>query len=400
MFRLLGLWQGLWIGQAAAAALTGMPRDDMVDALETLVDANLLESPAPDWYRFHDLLRVYATERAQAEEPEAARAEAVGRLLRWYLATAEALADTVSPHRYQPGERGTEDAQVLRFSGTDEALGWYDDERANLAAAARQAAAAGLHDVAWRLPPTLFPVLNRRNNWAECVTMHRVALESVRTVGDRPGEAWVLNQLGFALARLRDPEAFVHLEQALAIRHEYGDTLGQAQTAIALGEGHLNVHGPGRDALRYLRRAAELLAPMGAISLRSVALNNLGEVYFALGDLDSAAECYGQARDICNKTGGYVEGHVLHNLGLVYLRLHRLDEATASLTEALRSHRAAGLLVGEAWTLKDLAAVHAETGDVARARAALATAGRIFEQVGDQAGAVATAALMASLSEG
>ena len=64
VFRLLGLWQGSSISLAAAAALVGAPEDDTADALETLVDANLLESPAPDWYRFHDLLRVYATERA------------------------------------------------------------------------------------------------------------------------------------------------------------------------------------------------------------------------------------------------------------------------------------------------------------------------------------------------
>ena len=85
VFRLLGLWQGSWIGQAAAAALVGVPEDDIVDALETLVDANLLESPAPDWYRFHDLLRVYATERAEAEEPEAGGPRRSARLLGWYL---------------------------------------------------------------------------------------------------------------------------------------------------------------------------------------------------------------------------------------------------------------------------------------------------------------------------
>ena len=107
VFRLLGLWQGPSISLAAAAALVGAPEEVIADALEALVDANLLESPAPDWYRFHDLLRVYATERAQAEESEAGRAAAVGRLLGWYLSSAEAAADTVSPHRYrvarQPG---------------------------------------------------------------------------------------------------------------------------------------------------------------------------------------------------------------------------------------------------------------------------------------------------------
>jgi tetratricopeptide (TPR) repeat protein len=223
-------------------------------------------------------------------------------------------------------------------------------------------------------------------------------MESVRKVGNRLGEAWVLNQLGFALARLWDPEAFGHLERALAIRQEFGDTLGEAQTAIALGEGHLNVHGPGQDALRYMRRAADLLAPMGAISLHSVALNNLGEVYFRLGDLDAAAPCYTQARDICREIGGYVEGHVLHNLGRLFLRQSRLDEAIASFTEALRKHRAAGLLAGEAWTLKDLAEARAETGDIAEARASLSAAIRIFEQIGDQLGATETASLQASLT--
>ena len=155
-----------------------------------------------------------------------------------------------------------------------------------------------MHEIAWRLPTTLFPLFNRRSNWADCVTTQRIAAESVRKVGDRLGEAWALNQLGYALARLRDPEAFESLEQALAIRQELGDTRGEAQTAIALGEGHLTIHGPGKDALRYLRRAADVLEPMGATSLRSVALNNLGEVLFQLGDLDAAVDCYRQAREI------------------------------------------------------------------------------------------------------
>jgi tetratricopeptide (TPR) repeat protein len=401
VFRLLGLWQGLWISLPAAAALVGEPEDDIADALETLVDANLLESSAPDWYRFHDLLRVYATERAQAQEPEAGRAEAAGRLLRWYLDTAEAAADTVSPHRYRVArEPAPMDYPPLTFADTEEALAWYDDERANVVAATRQAASAGLHEIAWRLPPTLFPLFNRRSNWADCVTTHRVAAESASKAGDRPGEAWALNQLGFALVSLRDPEAFAHLERALAVRQKFGDTRGEAQTAIALGEGHLRMHGAGEDALRYLRRAAALLEPMGAISLRSVALNNLGEVYFGLGDLDAAAECYLQALDIGREIGGHAEGHALHNLGLVYMRQRRLDEAIARFEEALPRHRASGALDGEAVTLRHLGEAQAETGGADNARASLTEALRIFEQIGDHEQTAETAALLASLSAG
>ncbi len=397
VFRLLGLWQGTSISLSAAAALIGEPEDDVADALEALVDVNLLESPAPDWYRFHDLLKVYATERAEAEEPAAARDEAVSRLLWWYLDTAEAAADTVSPQRYQvPRQPKAPGHPPLPFVTVESALNWYEDERANIVAATRQAASAGLHEIAWRLPPTLFPLFNRRSNWADCVTTHRVAAQSALLVSDRPGEAWARMQLGYALARLRDPEAFGHLEQALAIRQEFGDTRGEAQTAIALGEGNLIMYGPNEDALRYLRRAADLLEPMGAISLRSVALNTLGEVYFRLGDLDAAAECYSQACAVDREIGGHTEGHALHNLGCVYLIQHRLDEAIVSFQEAIRKHRASGTLDGEAF--KHLGQAQAESGSDADAVASLAEALRIFEQIGDKEQAAETSELLASLA--
>jgi DNA-binding SARP family transcriptional activator len=399
-FRLLSLWQGASINLQAAAALLGEPDDDVAEMLESLVDVNLLESPAPDWYRFHDLLKVYAMERARAEEPEAARDEAVSRLLWWYLDSAQAAADTVSPQRYQVRyEPRASGHPPLPFGSMETALAWYDDERANIVAATRQAAAVGLHEAACRLPSTLWPLFNRRNNWADCVTTYRVAAESASKTGDRLGEAWALNQLGFALVRLRDPEAYAHLERALEVRQEFGDTLGEAQTAIGLGE-HFRVHGAGEDALRYLRRAATLLEPMGAISLRSVALNNLGEVYFGLDDLDAAAECYLQALAIGREIGGHAEGHALANLGRVYLRQHRLDEAIARLLEALSRHRASGDRGGEAFALMILGAAQAETSSRTDARASLTEALRIFEHIGDQEGAAETAALLASLPPG
>ena len=99
-FCLLGLWQGASISSAAAAALFGTPEYSAEDALEVLVDTHLLESTAPDRYRFHDLLRVYAAERAEADLSTEERGAAVGRLLGWYMRTADAAASAVSPHRY------------------------------------------------------------------------------------------------------------------------------------------------------------------------------------------------------------------------------------------------------------------------------------------------------------
>lgn len=398
MFRLLGLWQGASISLPAAAALFGESEDDVADALETLVDANLLESPAADWYQFHDLLRVYATERAQDEESEADRTEAVGRLLRWYLETGEAAADAVSPRRYRvPREPAAPGHPPLGFASVEEALAWYGDERANVVTATRQAAAAGLHDIAWRLPPNLFPLFNRWSNWTDCVTSHRVAAESVRKVADRLGEAWVLNTLGWSLARLRDEEAFGYLEQALAIRRELGDTRGEAQSAIGLGEGYLKVRGPGEEAVKYLRLATDLLRPTDMLSLRAVALNNLGEVYLDLGDLDAAAECCAEARDIWREIGGYGEGWALHNLGRVYLGLGRVDDAATSLTDAIGAHRASGDFVGQATALKYLGQARLAAHDPGEARNSWTQALSIFEQIDERAEAAEVAAALASL---
>jgi DNA-binding SARP family transcriptional activator len=397
-FRLLGLWQGTSINLQAAAALLGEPADDVAEMLESLVDANLLESPAPDWYRFHDLLRVYAMDRAQALEPKDALDEALNRLLWWYLDTAQVAADTVSPQRYQiPRDPRAPSHPPLPFATGEAALAWYDDERNNIVAATRQAAAVGLHEVASRLPSTLWPMFNRRNNWADCVTTHRVAAESATKTGNRLVEAWALNQIGFALVKLSDPEAFAHLEQALAVRQEFGDTRGEALTAICLGEGHLRMHGAGEDALRYLQRAADLLEPLGASPLRGAALNNLGEVYFELDDLDAAAECYMQALEISRGFSDIAEGYALLNLGRVNTRQHRPAEAIARFEEALPKVRASGALDGEAGVLQRLGAAQAELGKQAEARASLTQALRIFEQIGFKQQAAETSALLASL---
>jgi DNA-binding SARP family transcriptional activator len=91
-FCLLGLWPESSFTAAAAAALFGTPEDLAVDALEVLVDARLLESAGPDRYRFHDLLRVYASELAAASLPGDERDAALGRLLDCHA------SDRAGPH--------------------------------------------------------------------------------------------------------------------------------------------------------------------------------------------------------------------------------------------------------------------------------------------------------------
>src|SRR5712671_5393104 len=129
-FCLLGLWQGPSISSAAAAALFGIPEYSAGDALEVLVDTHLLESVATDRYRFHDLLRVYAAERAADDLSAAERDAALTRLLTWYMRTADAAATVVAPRRYNIPLDASVDGDVppVSFATSEEALAWYDGE--------------------------------------------------------------------------------------------------------------------------------------------------------------------------------------------------------------------------------------------------------------------------------
>lgn len=162
-FRLLALARGPDVSLPAAAALLGVPQDRAQAALELLVDHHLLRSWQPGRYRFHDLLRVYAEERVEAEEDAAARAEAVRRMLSWYLQTAAAACRLVNPHRTHidlgPAVPGTD---VLSFGNYAEALAWLDAEHANLLTAVDQASCQGEHEIAWKLSHTLWDLFNLR----------------------------------------------------------------------------------------------------------------------------------------------------------------------------------------------------------------------------------------------
>jgi DNA-binding SARP family transcriptional activator/tetratricopeptide (TPR) repeat protein len=378
-FRLLGLWQGQRISLPAAAALIGEREEHVAGALEALVDANLLESPEPDWYQLHDLLRIFAIERAQAEETEQARLQAEQRLLQWYLGMTVAAAETISPYRYGIPEEGKKPVPGLPLDSVKDALAWYDGEQANVIAAIRQAAVR-FHDCAWRLATALFPLFTRRHHWTDCVTAHRIAVISARTAGSPQGEAWALQNLGEGLLNVGETEAFARLEEAFAIRRESGDLAGEAQTAVSIACACYNFRGP-QEAYDRLLRCLELLREVGNPALLGVGLNNLGEYCRALGRMDEATEFLREALGVWAAIGGHGQGFVMESLGRIYLESGRLPEAIASLSEAHRLHVVQGQLLGQAVALRHLGEAQHSAGQTDRARESLVAALALFESL-------------------
>lgn len=82
MFRLMGLLGGAAISVTGAAALADRPEPRTADLLDHLAEAQLLEACEHDRYRMHDLLRLFARERAREEDTEEDQAQAVRRARR------------------------------------------------------------------------------------------------------------------------------------------------------------------------------------------------------------------------------------------------------------------------------------------------------------------------------
>jgi DNA-binding SARP family transcriptional activator len=385
-FRLLGLWSGPAISLPAAAALFGQPEAGAADALELLVDVNLLESPAPDSYRLHDLLRVYAAERCQADEPVQERRDALRRILTWYLHTAEAAATIISPHHTRvPVGQAEQLIQPLSFASLEGALNWGEAERANLVAATREAAAAGQHDIAWRLPAAAMSFFYRRSHWTEWITTHQIGLSSARKLGDQPAEAWMLNNLGMAYGAQGMADSVGCFEQAVTIYREIGDTRGEARAANNLAHAYLQSGRfdqalvAGQESLAIRRREGNRYGEGITQAILGGAVRGLGRPADSIAHFQQALLIF---RGLEDKDA---EADALSDLGEVYLEMQRVEEAVDCLTESLAIRRGTGDRHGQARALGFLGMAWRRAGRSDEANRHLAEARRIFDELGDHA---------------
>jgi tetratricopeptide (TPR) repeat protein/transcriptional regulator with XRE-family HTH domain len=397
MFRLIGLHRGPYLSVHAAAALAGVSVSQAKRSLDRLVGVHLVQGVGSDQYRCHDLLRVYAAERAAEEEPQGERILAVRRVLHWYLHTAYAANHTLSPQRFDPPLARSEfSLPVLEFTSYDEALAWCEAETANLIAATRLALEVGADEIAWKIPVGSWNFVFLRKRWSAWISAHELGVAGARRMGDRFGEAWALNNVAQGFRELRRfKDAKEHLAEALEIRKEIGDLLGLAWTLTAMGFVDCDQRcfavavDTLREALRIRDEVARDYAGDEAIMLanrqgQGIARASMGDALRELGRFDEALDELNEAlqtfRGIADKHG---EGYTLVKLGDTYAHMHRPEEALANFEQALETRREIGDRWGEAETLHSRGRVLLDTGEPEAAREAWRHALAIFTDLDD-----------------
>lgn len=385
MFRLLGLHRGTGISTGAAAALADTTATAARRLLDSLAGVHLIEEVERDRYRFHDLLRAYAADRAEAEDPSDERANAVRRMLTWYLHSAEAADKALSPHRERiPLDPPPPSFRPPSFADYDQAWNWCEAERANLVDATRLAAEVEEDRIAWQLPAVLLTYFTHRNPRADWLITHEVGLRASRRTGDRYGEAWLLTSLALVYRELRRfDEALGCLRGALPLWREVGQPWGEGWTLFDMGWLH-HERGEFQLASDHLQQALVVRRESGDRWGEGSTLAVLARVHQRLGHLDDAVDHAQQALalqvDIGNRRG---EGGATHILGDLHRDLGRLDEGFDYLRQALALRRETSDRRGEADTLRSIGEIHRERGEVAAAREAFLLAAAILDRLED-----------------
>ncbi|MEU1810651.1 AfsR/SARP family transcriptional regulator [Micromonospora aurantiaca (nom. illeg.)] len=388
------------LGLDLARALTGTTEREARAALDRLADAGLVEACGPDRYRLHDLVRIYAMERARRDP--AIRAATVHTARCYFLDTARRARDLIRPATDRLSDGFVEESATVTLSDQRDALRWFEQERENLIAAARTSAGEGTAEAdlfVVRLCAELYPFLPMRGHYRALREVAEGALGCARRLGSRRDEATSLTYFAVAQSRLGETDQAVgSLRMALAL-HEAG---GEGR-AVAVTLDHLGVlqAAAGRldEAEAAFLRALDMHRRRDDRQRLGVTLNNLADVLLQLDRTEAALvhlqESLRLRRELRDELG---LGITMLTIGQAHARGGRCQQAYEWLGTALTTVRATGNREAEWRVLTVRADVHRAAGRAAAARDDLHLALALSEQIGDANGAREVRSVLAGLS--
>jgi transcriptional regulator with XRE-family HTH domain/tetratricopeptide (TPR) repeat protein len=362
-YRLLGLLRAADVPAWAVAALLDSDPAAARAATARLIVARLVDEHGRGaWtrYRMHDLVRLDARTRAEAEDPAADRRAAVRRALDgWLHLAAEGDRrlpnDTMTlpeppPAGWRPGPETTETLLA-------EPLDWFESERPALVHAVQQSVTEAPELTAGLVDGLIdfFATRYYPDDWAVVAAeLHR----SAQARGDRRLAGHALRRLAEVSILLRGDSAAAEslAREAVAECTAAGDPAGAGAARLQLG-----------SILRFTRRREDSL-----IELRR-----------ARADLTAAGDPAGP-------------GHVDFELGMVLASLGDHGTARRHFTAAEETLRRAGDVRGSANALTALSSAQIGDGEPAAAVASAREALKRIEGIGDRRLTAVTRALLGS----
>ncbi len=364
-FRLLALPDVHDVSLGAAAAILRLPEPYTEDLLESLVDASLLETPAPGRYRYHDLLKLFARRQTERYDSSEARARVPHRLLDFYLASARnafrviEADDTALDHLSKPETTGRD------FTTAVQALSWLGGETANLCAVIAEATQGDAPDlpIAADLLLGLEPLTMSGTHLWEFEQTARLVITAALESGDASSQC----RAGYTLALVLH-ESFRLAEAEEAFRSTAvqagltGDLVIKSESLNGLGVIAMEER-RHEAAFELLTEAVEGFRLIGARNSEANALGNLARTAMELGRTDVAIEAAERGLRTHREIGSTVgTAKATYNLGIALHGAGRPEEAIARFSECLGDFRDAAQRLWVHHTLFRRAETHLSIG--------------------------------------
>jgi tetratricopeptide (TPR) repeat protein len=381
IFRLLGAAPGPDIGVSAAASLTGLHRTRTGSVLEMLERVSLLQQIVPNRYRMHDLVRLYAADRAQHDHAPEDQKQALRRLVDYYLHTAFAADRLLYPHRKAITlDPATPGCQPDSADNENAALEWFDREYPCLLATQRLTAHHGWYRTTWQLAWAMDNFQWRRGHLDDRLTSWRAGLAAADHLSNPTAQCLAHRIVGHLFARAgKHTEALEHLHHALTLAQQTADQFAQAHTnhALAWAWGQRKNNS---QALEHATHALHLFQALGQPVLEADAHNAVGWFAAQLGH-------YTEAQTHCEIALNLFRRHhhrdgeatTLDSLGYIAHHSGRHTHALSQYQQALAMLRDLGNIYLEADTLDRLGHTHATLHHHNQARATWQQAKQLYQ---------------------
>jgi tetratricopeptide (TPR) repeat protein/transcriptional regulator with XRE-family HTH domain len=376
LFRFLGLHPGPDITSCAAASLAHLTAQRARSLLKELSRACLLNQHVPGRYAFHDLLRIYAAERAREKLVQADRLAGLQRMYDHYLYTGFAAAMLLNPSRspiaLPPALPGSAPETMTTLA---QATSWFDAEyqvlRNVIAVVADPESEASSDRHAWQIPWTLVNFSDRRGRWDELAAFQRIALTAAERLADPAGQARAHLNIGAASIRMtRYDDALTHLNRSLILFAEIGDRLTQGHNLLAIAEVFAK-QGKRRGVLDTGERALALFRAVNDEVGQAFALNVVGLAHLELGHDQHALTYCGQALEMHRmRDNGYGQAESWQYLGQARMQLGQHAAAVDCYEHALSFVGELGDRYNQAWVLEHLGDAYQASGDMGEATSA------------------------------
>lgn len=380
-FRLLAAPDIAEVALEAAAAVLGTDQLLVEELCESLVDLNLMDSPAPGRYTYHDLLRLFARELPCGAVDSADGA--MERLLDHYLATMKDILAVCNPGTTLPEYLRTTCVPGLSFPNAAAAQDWLSAQRPNLVSLYQQAAhhdgpvLAIAADIAWAGAE----LIDGGPNCEELARALEQLLAATLRAGDRAAECRVRVALGalftYALGALRRGRDHQRIALTLPIGSDTDARLTGFAAQLLASSTRMGTETAA--SLAHAERAIRLAGRVGDRAIECACLVHMAKTLSDAGEYAPAQERATAAKELARTIGNpALEAMATHELGacLAYQGDHA--GGVSHCEEAVRLSRLSGVRLREGWALSRLAHVQLIAGRPCVAEPLVADALRVL----------------------